>query len=391
MRKSRIININIIIYSVLLFGYFVMAPFYFYESGLPKISDFLLLFIFFILLISKDLRINKTYQIFLFLGVLFTGYVFLVNSIWIFIYPSIDFVLSSTYYIYNFVACLVILGLYQKLRERLFKLIFICLLFSVGIQFLLSFFIESGSYRETLFFNSPNQLGNFAIASLAILLVLSEKININKFLILITIIMCFVLAALSLSKAAIISFCIMLPLFFTFSKKTFNIRGLPFNILIFFTIILIVGTVIPNDSELFKDNELVSKMHDRISSTGKQADDTLEARGYDRIFDYPQYILFGAGEGEHDRFKSGAGGKEIHSLLGNTLFSYGMIGLALFLVWILYSLYRQRTVQIIPIIALFISGLTHNNIRDTFLWILITIVFVDKINNYDKWEVREDK
>ena len=77
MRKSRIININIIIYSVLLFGYFVMAPFYFYESGLPKISDFLLLFIFFILLISKDLRINKTYQIFLFLGVLFTGYVFL--------------------------------------------------------------------------------------------------------------------------------------------------------------------------------------------------------------------------------------------------------------------------------------------------------------------------
>ena len=378
MNKPRIVQVNIIVYYILLFVYFVMEPFYFYESGLPKISDFILMLLFIFLLISNNLKIYKTHQMFIFLGVVFVGYIFLVNSIWIVIHPNSDFIFSTTYYIYNLLACLIIVCLYQIFGEKLFKLILISLIFSVGIQFLLGIILYTGSSRETIFFNNPNQLGGYAIASLAILLVLSEKININKFLFITIIIMCFILAAFSLSKAALFSLIIILPLYFIFSRTNYKIRNIPANILLFSLIIISFIVVIPNDSELFKDIPLVTNVQERISSTGEQSDDNLLGRGYDRIINSPQYIVFGAGEGENDRFKSVLSGKEIHSTIGNILFSYGIIGFTLFITWVLYVIYQQRMAQIIPIIVLFIYGLSHNGIRDTLLWILITIVFVDK-------------
>lgn len=60
----------------------------------------------------------------------------------------------------------------------------------------------------------------------------------------------------------------------------------------------------------------------------KGLDDTFAGRGYDRICKYPEYLLFGAGEGAHYRFaeKSLFLG-EIHSSWAGVLFYYGIIDL----------------------------------------------------------------
>ncbi len=81
---------------------------------------------------------------------------------------------------------------------------------------------------------------------------------------------------------------------------------------------------------------LAASVTQRFSSIGKKSSDSLEGRGYDRIWRYKQNLLFGAGEGADYRFGRAI---EMHSTLGTVLFSYGMPGF-LFFCRFLCALYK---------------------------------------------------
>ncbi|GAI55574.1 unnamed protein product, partial [marine sediment metagenome] len=111
---------------------------------------------------------------------------------------------------------------------------------------------------------------------------------------------------LSLSKAAILGFAIFLV--YLFKKR--------FMVLLFISIILII--VYPVIDEEIR---LLSNLENRMSSLGLESDDSLAGRGYDRIVNHPQYLLFGAGEGSNKRFESMWPG-ELHSGVGSIFFSH---------------------------------------------------------------------
>src|SRR5262249_18565704 len=101
--------------------------------------------------------------------------------------------------------------------------------------------------------------------------------------------------------------------------------------------------------------------------------DTPEARGYDRIANYPEHILLGAGEGAYRRFYSALFDSEIHSSYGTLLFCYGIVGTALFagaLFWVLKADLRTA-LFLVPVFA---YGSAHQGIRFAFFWAMFAVL-----------------
>ena len=81
----------------------------------------------------------------------------------------------------------------------------------------------------------------------------------------------------------------------------------------------------------------------RIANVGEQQDDSFTSRGYDRIWQFPEYLLLGAGEGAYSRFRNWDD-NEFHSTFGTIVFSYGFVGSAFF-AWWMWQLYRVSGVR----------------------------------------------
>jgi hypothetical protein len=105
----------------------------------------------------------------------------------------------------------------------------------------------------------------------------------------------------------------------------------------------------------------------------------LEERGWGRIYDNPEYILVGAGEGGTGRFRdSRIGTHEIHSSAGMIIFSYGIVGTLLFL-WfswrVLEGARLGAVVMLTPIAAFTVA---HHGLRDSMLWMVLSVFLMLK-------------
>jgi hypothetical protein len=105
----------------------------------------------------------------------------------------------------------------------------------------------------------------------------------------------------------------------------------------------------------------------------------VEGRGWTRIADDPQYLIFGAGEGEYGRF----GGllanlhAELHSTIGSAAFSYGIPGLLLFFLMYFGVVARGRGgYEVAALMAPLLYGFVHNGLRFTTIWIMFGMFLV---------------
>lgn len=355
--------------------YFIMKPFYLWSSGLPQISDIILVVLIVISTIMNGfkLQFQSDSKKFLLIGLIFVSYVFIANSFWAMFTNKTDrFLLNSLFYLYNYLVVILIVGLYAIYKERLIKTTYKALLLSVIIQFLL--FIIKGGFTGTRMvaeFNNPNQLGYYSLLVLSLLFLLSRKINVNFIWFIIGVFSSLLLAFTSLSKAAILS-AVGLTVFYIFSKnknKKFR-RSLKFFILISTVTILLIA----NFTSVIQDSTLFQSVKKRIASIGKESDDNLDARGYYRLTDYPEYWILGAGEGNYSRFRNHR--IEFHSTLGNIQLSYGLIGLMLFLYLIFLALRIDKYKSWYIIMFIMVFGLTHNGIRNSLFWILLALLSI---------------
>jgi hypothetical protein len=112
----------------------------------------------------------------------------------------------------------------------------------------------------------------------------------------------------------------------------------------------------------------------RLNNIGGQSDDSLQGRGYDRLWLYPQYLLFGAGEQGLERFPETD--IELHSTLGAVLFGYGVVGAGLFglLLWRLFRLAGWW--DFLYLAPAFAYGLAHQGLRFTLFWTLFALIAI---------------
>ena len=349
--------------------YILLGPFYFFPSGSPQIADMFGVLIFSayfsVAFFKKTLLIRKSILVLIAAFFSYVALVSLSNSVF---NATTKTMLAILFYLYN-ILMFVFVASYFSSRlndEFVFSLtryvVFACLY----LQVVLSVVFPAEIGRPTVFFNNPNQLGYFSIAILSIYCLLScldrNTTWVSKLMFLCVFLGALYLALLSLSKAAILS--VVVVVFYKYWKSP----------LLWLTTAV---TMLWGLSHL-SDVELLVKVFDRLSTLGGQGDDSFAGRGYDRIFNHPEYMLWGAGEGLNDRFLSRIQGMEIHSSWGTLLFSYGLVGLMLFLTF-LFSIFNKSSLSaLVYILPLFLYSVTHQGLRSTFFWIALGFAVVVK-------------
>lgn len=356
--------------------FIILKPFYFWSSGLPQISDgvLLLLIIFYIFKNKFRIKFSKESKLFIYAGLGFVLYVILINTVWsLMLDEKFELFKTSAFYIYNFLASLMVLILYHEYHNFFYKYMYISFLISTFIQ--LTIYLISGKFdgtRALVFFNNPNQLGYHNLLVLGFLILISQRQKINPWWFISSVIATLILCFSSLSKAAIFSYSGLL-VFFLFIKiitKKFDKRAIIYLVII----ILILSMKYYSSKEIIISNQLYKSVMYRVSRIGLDTDDNFSGRGYDRLVNYPQYLVFGSGEAEFSRFGYDI---EIHSTLGNILMSYGIIGLFLYVTSIMIAIMSNRWRDSYIVFYIFLYGLTHNGIRNTLLWILVALVSVN--------------
>lgn len=338
-------------------------PFYFFASGGIQISTIFLLMA--ALCEINKLNFNDKFYILVKNRILpllfFLLYALLITLVWLIIIRDSSILLFPLIYVFDF---FILFSLCLRLtKDDGFVNFFAYLIvFSVVFQFLLSFLYSSGSYRGTVFFNNPNQLGYFSLLTAALITIFVKHKYISNIYYIVGMICCIWLAQISLSKSAMLSGILLLVYGVITNIKT----------LIIVTVLVICFIFFVGESSLLL--ERFDIIQDRLGGIGQDSDDNAEGRGYDRIWLQPEMLLLGASEGAVYRWDTFLVGFEMHSTWGTILFSYGVFGLICWLYFLFKVGPSNGLVTLIPLLSIFAYGITHNGLRFVYFWFFMAIL-----------------
>ena len=294
----------------------------------------------------------------------FVLYAILITLTWYIIILDSSILLFPLIYVFDFFI-LFALGLRLTKDVDFINFFAYLIVTSTIIQFIISILITSGGFRGTLFFNNPNQLGYFSLLSAAMVTVLVKEKYINTLYYIISMLCCIWLAQLSLSKSALIS-----GFFLLLYGLLSNVRAQITVLILIVFFVYIVG-----DNSFLHDRFDI--VYNRLDGIGTESDDNAEGRGYDRIWLQPEMLLLGASEGAVYRWSTFLSGYEMHSTWGTILFSYGVFGLLCWLIFLFKVGFSNKLATLIPLLSVFMYGITHNGLRFAYFWIFMAIlVFV---------------
>jgi hypothetical protein len=352
--------------------YLIAFPFYFFSAGSAQPSDLFITLIIGIYILGRNFELKDNGKEVFNKFLRFSIYLTIVNfGVFISLIGEKNsglpwFVLSS-FYFYNLLVMGFALSLYRQYGKAfLFTSAYSCLI-AAALQIGLSFLLETSNegIRGAMFFTNPNQLGYYSLCGLAIVLVLETMIKLPKLIVYLGFFLFSYLALVSVSKAALGA---MLILFGTYiiANKIFSVKNL-------FAVFIVggLGFVALTQSEFgkqFQDNLEARNVNE---SDRPEEITEWEYRGYDRISNHPEYLIFGAGEGGYNRFDTFIENHEIHSSFGTIVFCYGIPGTLFFLFFIYSILKKLPWFYIVYSLPLFAYGITHMGLRFTIFWVAL--------------------
>jgi len=353
--------------------YVVASCVYVFDSGLPQPADSVMAFLIAVLATGFIVR-PAIHKDLVFFGALFVGYVALVNLFWYMQYTERGdrFWLAPLYYAFNFGALMVAVSLIRAFRERFVTACLVAIAVAIVVEIIALYVMPRTGLRSIGTFNSPNQLGYWALllGCCWLVLRLDQRLGLTDFAVL-----CGAgyLTMASLSKAAMLSFVLLLLMALVTQHLTRTVK-------LMFLALAFVGTsaVVLESAAVdrFLSAGVIERAVDRIDDIGAQGDDSVAGRGYDRIWRHAEHIVFGAGEGALWRFaKFGGPVRELHSTLGTVLFSYGIVGFSLFLALLAMVFRRAPLACMLYSLPIWAYGMTHQGLRTTMLWIFLGLAF----------------
>jgi hypothetical protein len=288
----------------------------------------------------------------------FVVYAIACNFAWVAITGEWDFLKAGAFYAFNFT---VFLGYLVMLGERgdnwlrwtlygfAATLVMLALL---SIPF--SDRVESG--RLELFFVNPNQLAYHVLLCATIVVMLAPRYEVPRLVLYLLLLFAFYIELRTYSRAGVLGIALLAAIQIAHRPTLVTLLVLPVFVLALYLDLRAL------DTDLWK-----ARLDTMEQST---TDDYLTDRGLDRIVDHPQYLIAGAGEGYFLRFHHSK--FEIHSSAANLLFSYGMIGTVLLLVflrWLSVALGARLTLLMIPALC---YSLFHQGMRARPFWLLLS-------------------
>ena len=369
------------IVSLLLSLYIITKPFYLWSSGLPQISDIILLFAFIITLLTTNKKAIMqviTENRLLFFFVLFA---MIINTLYTIYYSEFDFLLHGLYYIFDllgvitFVISMKYINGFKNTMSRSFKisLILQLLIYLIGLG------RTYGSLRYMGTFNDPNQFAYYCFLAFGFIFLLDEKKKRKKdFVFLILSVFLIYESASTGMLVGMVVFLIMY-VFVVVKKAKANPRRYIVSILasifVIFSGLMVFAVLNKNYSFFTLDgNPVLSRFEQKIMRVdGEEGVNLWQERGYDRILFYPYYCLFGAGEGGYWRFDKAFHQYEMHATLPSILFCYGFVPTIFVVLWLYKRLKKQKLWVLAVYSALLIESFTLINSRQVLFWVIFAI------------------
>lgn len=358
-----------IVFSAALVIFFATSSMYIFPSGQPQPADFLL-FGACVMLVLFNLRLAPAYRPAALMCFLFALYVMVLSFVWVLLISHTPMLIIPAYFWYNAFAFFAILFAATRNQEATLKILKIALIagiLSLLAQLMLGF--EGDRQRQTGGFNNPNQMGYFALCLVGILMLLrrADLFGFTSYVVFLG--LASVPLFLSFSSTAIGGFVFAMGIFVLseFRKSYFSA--------ILSVILVAAAAVFVLETLQGGEGYFAQSLEARIGRLDGKISGATEARGWARPLEYPQYLFFGAGEGA--RFRFGPNHQhQLHSKHITLLFSYGIIGTALFIGLTYAVLYRAPWffwgIMTLP----HLYGVTHQSLRQTLFWILMAVILV---------------
>jgi hypothetical protein len=360
---------------ILTFG---LAPLYLFSSGKPQLVDVPILILMGIMLFMKfdtDKFINKSKTTLL----LYVIWAVLINFVYFTQYSQdYSFLFVNGELVYTFLIFSFFSKLFRKIISENLLFLYAGLILSILLCFLIKGNYEEGIVRSALSFNNPNQLGYFTVILISFVVILMQykrECNLDSLTYsiadIILIIVAHIFSLLAVSRGAIFSILI-LDIWLIINIKD-KVRFFSVGILLLMCVVVI----------FLHPNLLENKLEGR----GRKMDlDATKQEIKGRIWHQMsvmhsfQYIIGrGAGAIQRDRdqigrLKGGIG--EVHNIFGQIFRSYGLIGLALFLNWLLRLIWSSRILpgSLWVWTALIVYNMSHNGVRFRMFWFLMALI-----------------
>ncbi|CAM4239781.1 hypothetical protein VRRI112168_18860 [Vreelandella rituensis] len=352
--------------ALLLFLGLSLGSLYLFPSGAPQLTDFALIGFAGVMLVMSlgDERL-KVSPFALCWG-LMVLWVVLVCLGWTLVMETTSFFRPAQFFLFNFlvgIALLRFLGVYGERAKAIIRNGVSIALLVAGSQVLVQ--LAMGVNRTTGSFNNPNQLAYFSLCGVVVLLMLDD-FHPRMRLLGLAGLASGVLGILAASSLAAMGGGVLVLIGWAMANAK---QVKHFARLLLLIPLLLGGVLVANISS---DGQVLRNLEARMDRAPSKVDSVYEERKFDRLMNFPEYAIFGAGEGESERFAP-YDGHEIHSSYVNMLFAYGLPGLGLFLLTIAIVLRRAPLYVWAGVAGPLIYSTTHNGLRSTLFWILLVI------------------
>lgn len=349
--------------------FLLLSPLYVVKAGLPQPGDWLVLVLFPVTLARwngvLDAQSSRTVRVL----VWFTVWVFVVNYAWALIlgrWGSLkDFVIQPFFYFFNAAVFLCAL-VHAKRNRRAFLRITVDIVFvTIVVMVVVSFFYRSSDPRAQLFFSNPNQLGYYTVLSACLFAMAQRPLGMSRLKGAIGITSCAYLALLSASRSSLAGVLILLVVLVFSNPRTIIIASI--------AAIGLVSIGGPIANAIDYNEKRATEDRDPNLSFAQE-------RGYERIWRSPEYLLTGAGEGANERFvfRKGEKRRELHSSFGTVAFGYGVVGLALLLVFATRVVRGAPLRMSLMLVPALVYTSAHQGLRFTMLWIVLAAFVILK-------------
>lgn len=371
----------------------VLSSIYLGESGLPQISHIIAAAAVGLGLLTHPYLRWKQGWI---LGVGFVSYATFVDLVIFALYGDIHILLSPLYYIFGFIIFVYLVNISANVGKPFISAVFwihIAQLLLLALLSLLGIGKYFGSSRFIGFFNDPNQMGNWVLWAAIIISATGRVIYKSWLPGLLATAIASVAIVFTASRSAIIGLLVLFGIYFLlgivylllFIVGLRKVRRIIVSALLVF--VLFFSLIILSGSTFSQEESIITRvssqaMYLMVRFEERGFDDTPEGRGYDRLWKFPQYLLFGAGEGAAERFaeKTRFLG-EIHSSWAGVLFNYGLIGSLFFFGFLYVVIHDMKVVwfklMLLPPIA---YGFATYNIRNWYFWIGLAVLYICSVS-----------
>lgn len=348
--------------------FLLLTPVYVFSSGLPQPGDWLVVLLVPVTLFHWNGTLDRESTRIIRALLWFTVWVFVINYGWALVLgrwkdPK-DFILHPFFYFFNSAVFLCSLILARRNREAFLRITAEIVFLTVAVLVASSFFYRDNYYRGQVFFNSPNQLGYYALLAACLFAMVQRPLKMPRIKAAIGMTGCAYLAVLSASRASVGGILVLLFVLVFSNPRTIIIASLAA------IGVVSVGGPIANAIEVSETRVT----HDRDPKMSFSVE-----RGYDRIWRNPEYLLTGAGEGGYERFVGpGESRRELHSSFGTVVFGYGVIGVTLFMIFGIRVVRGAPLRMSLILVPALIFTVAHQGLRFTMFWVVLAVFVVLK-------------